>query len=112
MLAPPSTAMGLPLVLVVMAFSAEAECWLALALVMDVSRLIDTADLVVLTKGPAQALDSPEVQRAFLSGAGTVALAAYQWSRVTHQEIVQDDWALVEGPEVLDRVVWAIRAAR
>jgi hypothetical protein len=98
-------------VLAVAAPSARAECRLALALAMDVSRSIDASDFVIQTEGLALALENPEVQRAILEGGGSVALAVYQWSGVTHQEILQD-WVLVEGPEALDRVIWAVRAAR
>jgi hypothetical protein len=93
------------------AIPAQAECRLALALAMDVSRSIDAADFVIQTEGLALALGDNEVQRAILNGGGTVALAVYQWSGARHQEILQD-WILVEGPEALDRVIWAVRAAR
>jgi Protein of unknown function (DUF1194) len=99
------------IVLLMMALPAGAECRLALALAMDVSRSIDASDFVIQTEGLALALEDPEVQRAILKGGGSVALAVYQWSGVTHQEILQD-WVLVEGPEALDRVIWAVRAAR
>jgi hypothetical protein len=99
------------IVLGVTAPPATADCRLALALAMDVSRSIDAADFVIQTEGLALALEDPEVQRAILKGGGTVAFAVYQWSGVTHQEILQD-WVLVEGPEALDRVIWAVRAAR
>jgi hypothetical protein len=92
-------------------FPAGAECRLALALAMDVSRSIDAADFVIQTEGLALALEDREVQRAILQGGGTVALAVYQWSGVRHQELLQD-WVEVEGPEALDRVIWAVRAAR
>jgi hypothetical protein len=97
--------------LLMLAVPAKAECRLALALAMDVSRSIDASDFVIQTEGLALALEDAEVQRAILKGGGTVALAVYQWSGVTHQEILQD-WVLVEGPEALDRVIWAVRAAR
>lgn len=99
------------MVLVVTSPPAWAECRLALALAMDVSRSIDAADFVIQTEGLAQALEDPEVQRAILKGGGTVALAVYQWSGAGHQELLQD-WVTVEGPEALDRVIWAVRAAR
>lgn len=99
------------MVLVVTSPPAWAECRLALALAMDVSRSIDAADFVIQTEGLAQALEDAEVQRAILKGGGTVALAVYQWSGAGHQELLQD-WVTVDGPEALDRVIWAVRAAR
>jgi hypothetical protein len=94
-----------------LAFPAKAECRLALALAMDVSRSIDATDFTIQTEGLALALADNEVRRAILQGGGTVALAVYQWSGADHQEILQD-WTLIEGPEALDRVIWAVRAAR
>ncbi len=99
------------LILLVCAAPARAECRLALALAMDVSRSVDAADYVIQTEGLAQALEDPAVQRAIQRGEGPVALALYQWSGVTHQEMLQD-WTLIDGPEALDRVIRAIRAAR
>lgn len=99
------------IVLAVTAPSARAECRLALAMAMDVSRSIDASDFVIQTEGLALALEDAAVQRAILKGGGSVALAVYQWSGISHQEILQD-WVLVEEPEALDRVIWAIRAAR
>lgn len=103
--------MRLLMSLLLMTAPAGAECRLALALAMDVSRSIDAADFVIQTEGLALALEDREVQRAILKGGGTVALAVYQWSGARHQELLQD-WVLVEGPEALDRVIWAVRAAR
>jgi hypothetical protein len=99
------------LLLMLAAGPARAECRLALAMAMDVSRSIDAADFVIQTEGLALALEDPQVQRAVLDGGGTVALAVYQWSGAGHQEILQD-WIVVAGPEDLDRVIWAVRSAR
>ena len=103
--------MRLLLILLFLTAPAGAECRLALALAMDVSRSIDAADYVIQTEGLALALEDAEVQRAILRESGTVALAVYQWSGPTHQELLQG-WTLIEGPEALDRVIWAVRAAR
>jgi hypothetical protein len=97
--------------LLLMTVPAGAECRLALALAMDVSRSIDAADFVIQTEGLALALEDAEVRRAILNGGGTVALAVYQWSGSAHQELLQD-WVLIDGPEELDRAIWAVRAAR
>ena len=103
--------MRLLMAFLMMAAPAGAECRLALALAMDVSRSIDAADFRVQTEGLAMALADAEVQRAILKGGGTVALAVYQWSGTGHQEILQD-WIMVDGPETLDRVIWSVRVAR
>ncbi len=89
----------------------RAECRLALALAMDVSRSVDAADFVIQTEGLADALADPAVRRAILAGDGPVALAVYQWSGPSHQDLLHD-WVLVTGPEALDRVIWAVRRAR
>jgi hypothetical protein len=98
-------------VLLITVLPARAECRLALALAMDVSRSIDAADFVIQTEGLARALEDAEVRGAILNGGGTVALAVYQWSGAGHQEILRD-WTEIGGPEALDRVIWAVRAAR
>lgn len=90
---------------------AGAECRLALALAMDVSRSIDATDFVIQTEGLAAALEDAAVRQAILGRQGSVALSVYQWSGVTHQELIQD-WVLVEGPTDLDRVIWAVRGAQ
>jgi Protein of unknown function (DUF1194) len=87
-----------------------AECRLALALAVDVSRSVDAADFAIQTEGLADALDDPEVRAAMLSPEGTVALAVYQWSGVGHQEMIQP-WVMLESPEDLDRASWAVRRA-
>jgi Protein of unknown function (DUF1194) len=97
--------------LLLTAMPAQAECRLALALAMDVSRSVDASDFVIQTEGLALALGDRDVRRLILNGGGTVALAVYQWSGAAHQEILQD-WVLVDGPEALDRVIWSVLAAR
>ncbi len=90
---------------------ASAECRLALALAVDVSRSIDAVDYAIQTEGMAAALEDPDVRAAIFSPDGQVALAVYYWSGSGHQQMVQD-WVVLDGPEALDRVVWAVRAAR
>lgn len=96
--------------LILWALPAGAECRLALALAMDVSRSVDAADYVIQTEGLADALGDAEVRAAILGPEGTVALAVYQWSGPSHQEMIVP-WVVLEGPEALDRVIWAIRRA-
>ncbi len=99
----------LPLLLGVSA--AQAECRLALALAVDVSRSIDAADYIIQTEGLADALQDADVRRAILGPEGTVALAVYLWSGSAHQQMVQG-WVVIEDPAALDRVVWAVRGAK
>jgi hypothetical protein len=90
---------------------ASAECRLALALAVDVSRSIDAVDYAIQTEGMAAALEDPDVRAAIFSPEGEVALAVYYWSGSGHQQVVQD-WVMLDSPEALDRVVWAVRGAR
>jgi Protein of unknown function (DUF1194) len=91
--------------------AACGDCRLALALAVDVSRSIDAVDYGIQTEGMAAALEDPEVRAAIFSPEGEVALAVYFWSGSGHQDLVQD-WVILEGPEVLDRVIWAVRGAK
>jgi hypothetical protein len=93
------------------AADADAECRLALALAMDVSRSVDATDFAIQTEGLALALEDAAVQRAILRGDGPVALAIFQWSGTTHQELLQD-WRVIDGLDALDGVIRAVRAAR
>ena len=90
---------------------AGADCRLALALAVDVSRSIDAVDYRIQTEGMTAALEDAQVRAAIFSPEGEVALAVYFWSGSGHQDLVQD-WVLLEGPEVLDRVIWAVRGAQ
>ncbi|MFN3281710.1 MAG: DUF1194 domain-containing protein [Tabrizicola sp.] len=91
-----------------LAAPARAECRLALALAVDVSRSIDAQDYVIQTEGLAGALSDPEVRRAILDPEGQVALAIYHWSGRGAQELVQG-WVMLDGPEALDGVIWTLR---
>ena len=84
-------------VLMLWALPAGAECRLALALAVDVSRSIDATDFVIQTEGLAAALADPDVQAAIFGPEGTVALAVYQWSGPSHQEMIQP-WVMLDGP--------------
>ena len=90
---------------------AGADCRLALALAVDVSRSIDAVDYAIQTEGMVAALEDTEVRRAIFSPEGAVALAVYFWSGSGHQDLVQD-WVLLDGPERLDRVVWTLRGTK
>ena len=97
-------------VLMLWALPAGAECRLALAVAVDVSRSIDATDFVIQTEGLAAALEDPAVKAAIFGPEGTVALAVYQWSGPTHQEIIVP-WVMLDGPEPLDGAIWAVRRA-
>ena len=87
---------------------AGAECRLALALAVDVSRSIDSQDYVIQTEGLAGALEDRDVRAAIFGPEGQVALAIYYWSGRGYQDLVQD-WVILDRPEALDAAIWEIR---
>ncbi|MBN8630081.1 MAG: DUF1194 domain-containing protein [Rhodobacterales bacterium] len=87
---------------------AAADCRLALALAVDVSRSIDAADYVIQTDGLAGALSDPEVRAAIFGPEGQVALAIYYWSGRGYQDLVQP-WVILDSPEALDAAIWEVR---
>lgn len=90
------------------ATGARADCRLALALAVDVSRSVDSQDYVIQTEGLARALEDREVRKAIFGPEGRVALAIYFWSGRGYQDLVQD-WVILDGPETLDAAIWAVR---
>lgn len=94
--------------LLCLATPALAECRLALALAVDVSRSVDARDYAIQTEGMAIALEDPEVRAAIFGPEGEVALAVYFWSGVGYQEVVQP-WVLLDSPEALDAAIWRLR---
>ena len=87
---------------------AGAECRLALALAVDVSRSIDSQDYVIQTEGLAGALEDRDVRAAIFGPEGQVALAIYYWSGRGYQDLVQD-WVILDRPEALDAAIWEVR---
>ncbi|WP_333817863.1 DUF1194 domain-containing protein, partial [Tabrizicola sp.] len=85
---------------------AWADCRLALALAVDVSRSIDAQDYVIQTDGLAGALQDREVRAAIFGPEGHVALAIYYWSGRGYQDLVQP-WVILDSPEALDAAIWA-----
>lgn len=77
-----------------------ADCRLALALALDVSSSVDALEDKFQRRGLANALISPEVERAFFLSPQPVALAVYEWSGAQHQSILLD-WRLIETPNDL-----------
>ncbi len=88
---------------------ALAECRLALALAVDVSRSVDAGDYRIQTEGLALALEDAEVRAALLPPGGEVALMVYQWSGRSHQEVILP-WTLITGPQDVAAAVAAVRA--
>lgn len=87
---------------------AQADCRLALALAVDVSRSIDSRDYVIQTEGMALALQDKDVRAAIFGPEGQVALAIYYWSGRGYQDLVQD-WVILDSPEALDAAIWEVR---
>ena len=100
----------LRLVLLALCFGqpAGADCRLALALAVDVSRSIDSQDYVIQTDGLAAALEDREVRSAIFGPEGEVALSIYYWSGKGYQDLVQP-WVILDGPEALDAAIWEVR---
>ncbi|MDZ4088384.1 MAG: DUF1194 domain-containing protein [Tabrizicola sp.] len=87
---------------------AAADCRLALALAVDVSRSIDSQDYVIQTDGLAGALQDKDVRAAIFGAEGEVALAIYYWSGRGYQDLVQP-WVILDSPEALDAAIWQVR---
>lgn len=91
-----------------LASPAAADCRLALALAVDVSRSIDAEDYVIQTDGLAGALSDKDVRAAIFGPEGKVALAIYYWSGRGYQDLVQP-WVILDSPEALDAAIWEVR---
>lgn len=85
---------ALGLALVASPIQAE-QCRLALALAMDISVSVDEAEDKLQRQGLAAALIAPEVQEAFFSSPMPVALAVYEWSGRSTQNVILN-WLLIE----------------
>ncbi len=91
-----------------LAAPARADCRLALALAVDVSRSIDSQDYVIQTEGLAAALQDKDIRAAIFGPEGKVALAIYYWSGRGYQDLVQP-WVILDSPEALDAAIWEVR---
>lgn len=67
-----------------------AECRIALALAMDVSRSVSFVDYGVQQDGLVAALADPQVRAAFLRPADHVTLAVYEWGGHEYQSMIVD----------------------
>lgn len=95
------------LVALLLAGPAAAECRLALALGLDVSRSIDKRDYGIEREGLIAALRAPEIRAAVLRPGGHVVIAVYEWSGAGQQAVVVP-WIAMTGDGDIDRVVTAI----
>jgi hypothetical protein len=75
--------------LLALAFATPASaCRQALALGLDVSGSVDSAEYALQFRGLAAALTSPEVASVLLEGGAPVALAVYEWSGPPDQRLI------------------------
>ncbi|MCP4821289.1 MAG: DUF1194 domain-containing protein [Shimia sp.] len=89
------------LTLVLAAPAARAtECRLALLLALDVSSSVDAHEDKLQRLGLAAALTSPSVQAAFFNAPKPVALAVYEWSGISRQNLLLN-WTVIETPQSL-----------
>ena len=102
-------AAGLAAALALGAGAAGAECRQALALGLDVSGSVDTAEYALQLGGLAAALESPDVSEALLEPPGLpVHLAVFEWSGPGARRLLLD-WTAIDGPDVLARVTGILR---
>lgn len=88
--------------------AAESGCRLALALALDISASVDTAEYTLQRDGLAAALLSDEVQALLFNGE-PVAIAVYEWSSRYRQALTLG-WTLIEDPAALRSAAGRIRA--
>ncbi|MBO9410273.1 MULTISPECIES: DUF1194 domain-containing protein [unclassified Ruegeria] len=80
---------------------ALSECRQALALGLDVSGSVDSAEYRLQLGGLAAALQRPKVKQLLLSGLGpAVRLAVFEWSETSHQRMLLD-WTEIRSDEQL-----------
>lgn len=95
------------LVALLLAGPAAAECRLALALGMDVSRSIDRRDYEIERAGLIAALRSSPIREAFLRPEGHVVFALYEWSGEGMQSVILP-WTEVHGAADIDRIIGVV----
>ena len=89
------------------ALSAQADCRIALALAIDVSRSVDAADYEIQRTGLVDALHDPAIRAAILKPRDRVALAVYEWSGPGYQIIVAD-WQVMDSAAQIDALATLI----
>ncbi len=87
-----------------------SACRLALALAVDISKSVDSAEFRLQFDGLAAAFRDPEVRDAILSGPDPVAAAVFVWSGKTRQALAAD-WRLLTDAAAIDRLAATLAAA-
>ncbi|MFK7945133.1 MAG: DUF1194 domain-containing protein [Paracoccaceae bacterium] len=81
--------------------TAQAGCKLALALGLDISSSVDSAEYRQQIDGLANALASPTIVDAILRPEGThIAVAVYEWSGYQQQDVMLDWTVLDSAPAI------------
>lgn len=94
-----------------LAMPAMAQCRQALALGLDVSGSVDTAEYRLQMDGLAAALQDDEVVASLLSTPSTpVEIAVYQWSGPSDQSVLVH-WTAIRSAADIEAVAAALRAA-
>lgn len=100
----PFTVCAMTLVASVACPARAAECRLALALGLDVSRSVSDSAYALQVQGVQAALADNVVRAAILEPDGTVALAIYEWSGNREQKVVVN-WTLLHNEADIDAVI-------
>jgi Protein of unknown function (DUF1194) len=97
-------------VVAILATPGLADCRLALAIGLDVSRSVDRREDGLQIEGLARALLAPDVQQAFLAQTGRhVAFAVYDWSGARDQRVLLD-WVEVNDAATLAGIAAVLRS--
>jgi hypothetical protein len=92
--------------------TARAECRVALALALDMSSSVDSAEDRLQREGLARALTSPEVMAAIFALEGAhVSIAAYEWSG-RYQQVPVLGWTPLLTPEDVQAAAARIAGSR
>lgn len=91
--------------------SQASDCSLALILALDVSGSVDPIEDRLQREGLAQALLAAPVKTALLER-GTIALFVFEWSMMTHQEPLTENWEILNSEADIERVAEAIEGGR
>ena len=90
---------------------AQADCRQALALGLDVSGSVDSAEYALQMQGLANALLHPEVQAALLSDTASVVwLSVFEWSGPTSQRLTLP-WTRIDSAPAIANVATILREA-
>jgi hypothetical protein len=90
--------------------SASAYCKLALALGLDISSSVNSAEYRLQIDGLAHALESKEVIDAILTPEGAhISAAVYEWSGYVQQDIVLG-WTTLDSPAAIRSFAARLRA--